>query len=175
MKVILSSWIISIVGIVVLGVLMDLIMPDGEMRKYIKSIFSVFVVFIMINPVLKIDINKIDFNKFIYNESSVEINQNFLNNYNKEYKQSLELICEENLKNAGFSGVEVVICLDLSKTSFEIEKVKLDLKNLVINTNMVHIDKYKEMRNVVVSLLDLKEEKVVFDGWRKEKINKTNG
>ena len=36
---VLTSWILSIVGIVLLGVLIDLILPNGEIQKYIKSIF----------------------------------------------------------------------------------------------------------------------------------------
>ena len=160
---VIISWLLSVVGIVVIGVLVDLILPEGEMQKYIKAIFSVFVVFVMISPILKIDINNIDFNKFVYNENSVSVNEDYLKNYNNAYKNSLEKICESQLKTQGYENVDVEILLNLSTTKFEISKVNLNLKNLVINSNGVHIDKYKEIKSIVTSVLGIDENKVVID------------
>ena len=36
----LSAWILSIAGIVLLSVLVELILPAGSMSKYIKGIFA---------------------------------------------------------------------------------------------------------------------------------------
>lgn len=160
---VIIGWLLSVVGIVVIGVLVDLILPEGEMQKYIKAIFSVFMVFVMISPILKIDINNIDLNKFVYNENSVSVNEDYLKNYNNAYKNSLEKICENQLKTQGFENVDVGILLNLSTTKFEISKVNLNLKNLVINPNGVHIDKYKEIKSIVISVLDIDEDKVVID------------
>jgi len=166
MSSVISSWIISIIGIVVLGVLIDLVLPDGQMQKYIKSVFSIIIVLTMVSPLLNININEIDFNKFIYNEASVELNENYLKNYNEDYKIALENLVIDALKEDGFSGVVVEISYNLSNNKFEIEKVELDIKKLVINTNQVHIDKYKEMRAIVVKMLNIKEGMVVFYEWR---------
>lgn len=158
---VITSWLLSIVGIVVIGVLTDIILPEGEMQKYIKAIFSVFIVFVMISPILNIDLNKIDFNKFVYNQTSVEINDEYLKNYNNSYKESLEKLCEGQLKSQGFLNVKVEISLNLSINKFEIEKVDVNLKKLVINTNDVHIDKYREIKSIIISVLGIKEDKVV--------------
>lgn len=157
----ITGWLLGVVGIVLIGTLVDLILPDGEMQKYIKAIFSIVIVFVMISPIVNIDLNKIDFNKFIYNDSSVTINEKYLKNYNNIYKESLEKTCEMALKNSGFSGVKVNICLNMSITKFQIEKVEVNLKNLVIDTNKVHIDKYQEIKSVIISVLGVDEDKVV--------------
>ena len=60
------------------------------------------------------------------------------------------------------------------KNKFEIQKVILNAQNLVINNEAVHIDKYKEMKNVVIRFLYIEENKVVINEWRKEKF-KTYG
>ncbi len=36
----MRGWILSIVGIVFIGVILDIILPDGKTSKYIKHIFS---------------------------------------------------------------------------------------------------------------------------------------
>lgn len=159
----ISSWILSIVGIVIIGVLVDLILPDGEMQKYIKAVFSIIVVVIMVSPILQIDIDKIDFNKFIYNETSVELNQEYINNYNDKYRQNLEELLENALQINGFSNIDAKLYTNMSNKTFEVEKVELNIKNLVINANTVHIDKYKEMKAIVVSVLNVNEKKVVFN------------
>ena len=164
MSEVVTGWIVSIVGVVVLGVLIDIILPEGQMQKYIKSIFSVIVVLTMVSPLFNIEIGNINFDQFIYNESSVELNQNYLNNYNEDYKTSLQNLLEENLKENGFGGVKVEITYNLSNNNFEIEKVVLDIKKLVINTNQVHIDKYKEIRAITVKLLNVEEDVVVIYG-----------
>ena len=49
----MTSYILSIVGIVFLGVLVDVIMPDGEMNKYVKGVFSIIALCVIINPLPK--------------------------------------------------------------------------------------------------------------------------
>ncbi len=43
----MSAWLLSIVGVVSLGVLIELLLPEGENSKYIKGIFSVIVIFVI--------------------------------------------------------------------------------------------------------------------------------
>ncbi|MGN1208455.1 MAG: stage III sporulation protein AF [Christensenellales bacterium] len=161
---VVMGWLLSVVGIVLIGVLVDLILPEGEMQKYVKAVFSIFVVFVMVSPVLKIDLNKINFDAFVYNKNSVQVNENFLKNYNNAYKENLEKVCEQQLENAGFSGVCVEICLNLSNSKFEIKEVQANLANLVINANKVHIDKYQEIKSVIISVLGIESDKVVISG-----------
>lgn len=160
---IIMSWLLSIIGIVVIGVLINLILPEGEIQKYIKAIFSVFVVFIMIYPILNIDISKINYDEFFYNQTSVTVDEKYLENYKEKYRESLQNQCETVLNNNGYQNVRVEIYLNLSSEKFEIEKVYVNLKNLVINENSVHIDKYKEIKSIIVSLLDVEEGKVIMN------------
>lgn len=160
---IIMSWLLSVIGIVVIGVLINLILPEGEIQKYIKAIFSVFVVFIMIYPILNIDISKINYDDFFYNQTSVTVDEKYLENYKEKYRESLQNQCETVLNNNGYQNVRVEIYLNLSSEKFEIEKVYVNLKNLVINGNSVHIDKYKEIKSIIVSLLDVEEGKVIMN------------
>lgn len=165
---IIMSWLLSVIGIVVIGVLINLILPEGEIQKYIKAIFSVFVVFIMIYPILNIDISKINYDEFFYNQTSVTVDEKYLENYKEKYRESLQNQCETVLNNNGYQNVRVEIYLNLSSEKFEIEKVYVNLKNLVINGNSVHIDKYKEIKSIIVSLLDVEEGKVIMNEWEQK-------
>ena len=47
----MTGYILSILGIIVIGILIDIIVPNGAINKYIKSIYSIFVVAVLINPI----------------------------------------------------------------------------------------------------------------------------
>ena len=49
-----SVWVLSIAGICVLSVLVELVLPEGQTRKYIKAIFSFFVIVVIVAPLPKI-------------------------------------------------------------------------------------------------------------------------
>ena len=49
-----SAWILSIAGIICISVLLELIMPEGQMNKYIKNIFSFVIVLVIILPLPKL-------------------------------------------------------------------------------------------------------------------------
>ena len=49
----MAGYIMSILGIVVAGVFIDIIVPSGSINKYIRSIYSVFVVAVLISPIIK--------------------------------------------------------------------------------------------------------------------------
>lgn len=50
----MRAWVIAIVGIVVLGVLLEIILPDGEVTKYIRGIFAIIVVVVIVTPITQI-------------------------------------------------------------------------------------------------------------------------
>ena len=162
---IITGWILSVLGIAILSVLVDIILPEGQMQKYIKSIFSVIVIFVIVTPFVNIDFNKIEFDKFIYNNSSSNIDDNYIQNFNQQYKESLEKTSEEYLAKNGFDKVVVEIQLNLENNYIDIENVKINIENLVMNSQAVHINKYAEIKGLIANFLGVKEDKIVVYEW----------
>ena len=48
----MTAYILSVLGIVIAGVIIDVIIPAGSISVYIKSIYSIFVVAVIISPVI---------------------------------------------------------------------------------------------------------------------------
>ena len=57
----MSGWILSVTAVICLTVLMDIVMPDGQMNKYVKGITSLIVVFVVISPLTALAKGKFDF------------------------------------------------------------------------------------------------------------------
>lgn len=45
-----DAWIISIVGVICLGILLEIVLPEGQTGKYVKGAFSLLVVFVVAAP-----------------------------------------------------------------------------------------------------------------------------
>ncbi len=41
----MKAWVISVVGVICLGVLLEIVLPNGKTTKYVKGAFSLIVVF----------------------------------------------------------------------------------------------------------------------------------
>lgn len=46
----LSAWITGIVGVICLGILLEIVLPEGQTSKYVKGAFSLLVVFVIAAP-----------------------------------------------------------------------------------------------------------------------------
>lgn len=67
-----SRWITGIVGISAIAILVDIIVKKGETEKYIKGVFGLFTLFVVISPLPELFDNGLSI-KNIFNLSSTEI------------------------------------------------------------------------------------------------------
>ena len=156
----MTNYILSIVGVVFLGVLVDVIMPDGEMNKYIKGVFSLLALFIIVSPVQKLFNNNFDLNNIFYDGKAVETDSDFLDATNKQIKNQLEKSLLARYKSAGFDNIKVEIKCDMSNNVLEIKKVIIDISNLVMSEDLSHINKYTEIKKVATDFLNVEESDV---------------
>ena len=99
----ISSWAQQIIFAVIIGTILQMLLPEGKNKKYIKIVIGVYVLFAVISPVIgkKIDLNLDEFNLSANSaESSLdETSQDQINNlYTTNLKQDIIL----KLKNKGY-------------------------------------------------------------------------
>ena len=89
-----SGYILSIVGIILLGVIVDLVLIDGQVKKYVKSIYVLFIIFTLVAPLPKF-IDNIKNGNFSLPTSEVEVNDDYfeiiLNQKNQALAKSIIL------------------------------------------------------------------------------------
>lgn len=99
----ISSWAQQIIFAVIIGTILQMLLPEGKNKKYIKIVIGVYVLFAVISPVIgkKIDLNLDEFNLSVNSaESSLdETSQDQINDlYTTNLKQDIIL----KLKNKGY-------------------------------------------------------------------------
>ena len=50
----MTSWIVSVCGIALLSVLVDVILPDGKMQKYVQVVVGIVLTFALLSPISRI-------------------------------------------------------------------------------------------------------------------------
>ena len=68
----MNAWLLSIVGVVSLGVLLEILLADGETAKYIKGVFALAVVLILVAPLPKFLNKDFDLNDFFGKEMQTQ-------------------------------------------------------------------------------------------------------
>ena len=150
----LRNWVEQIAITIIIVSIFELILPDGKLKKYIKIILGVYVVFCIISPFVdnslysfdKLD--EIDLGDYVENAISTEnmtVNQESMDLRLQElYIQELENNIEAQVQEYGYNMSKCDIDADLSSSSENpgIHSIKLELqeKGRISNIESVEIN-----------------------------------
>ncbi len=152
----MKNWMISIIGVAFLSVLIDIIYPNGKTNAFCKSIFGIFAIFIMISPILKIDIKDV----FTSNNVTYQINENIQKSKDEYYISKIE----KGLESKDILGVDVEIESKMQDNVYEIENVYLDTSNIVLRENLTHTNKYEVIIQEILKIIEINNERIVIYG-----------
>lgn len=149
----MNAWLLSIVGVVSLGVLLEILLADGETAKYIKGVFALAVVLILVAPLPKFLNKDFDLNDFFGKEMQTQTT--FLNSVNERKNQE-----RENR-----------ILTELKKSEIDVQKVRIfylrgDTDNIDVVKVYVKGDFDKDkICKIVVDNLACKQDKIkIYNG-----------
>lgn len=134
----ITSWVQGIIVAVIIGSIIEMLLPNGNSKKYIKVVIGVYIVFNIVSPIiskftgseLKLD-SIIDINKYEDKLSSYEVDT-------------------KSLENTNSSNIKEIYILNLKKDI----KAKVEDKGYIVNTIQIEIentDEYK-VKNIDMTL-----------------------
>ena len=119
----ISSWAQQIIFAVIIGVIIQMLLPEGKSKKYIKIVIGVYVLFSVISPVVgkNIDIDLENYSLEL--ETNTTINENNTeDSINEIYTTNLKQDIISKLQNKGYGceSVEIEVI-----ENYEIEKITI--------------------------------------------------
>lgn len=142
----ITSWVQGIIIAVIIGTILEMLLPNGNSKKYIKVVIGVYIVFNIVSPI----ISKFTGSEFKL-DSVIDINK-------YEDKISSYEIDTKNLENTNNSNIKEVYILNLKKDI----KAKIEEKGYILNTIQIEIentDEYKVKNiNMTISKRENKKE-----------------
>ena len=103
-----SSWVLTIVGVIIITVIVEITMPDGNINKYIKGILVIFTVFVMVSPITNLNI----FESIKNSDYDIKLDDSYLGDVNSQIANEYKIIIESKLKTNGYENVTVDIYLN---------------------------------------------------------------
>ena len=124
----MGAWLMKITGVIALSTLSSLLIPNGQTKKYVKGIFALITLFVLVSPLPKL--LKSDFLGFpnaFDTVSELEIDETFLYGVATNAYKTQERNIEKFLKEKGIEAkVKFVV---KSETSSEIDYVNVILSD----------------------------------------------
>lgn len=152
----MSKWILSIVGIIFIGAIIELIMPSNKIKNLIKSVYALIFLYVFISPILQI--SKLD-----YGTDSINIDSTYLSEiYNSKiyfYEQRIS----EDLENEGILNVNVEIIGNIKDDEMIVNCIYVNLQNLVLTDESKHIDIYEQIYIVISNYVNVEKDKVYYN------------
>lgn len=144
----ITSWVQGIIIAVIIGSIIEMLLPNGNSKKYIKVVIGVYIVFNIVSPVI---------NKF----TGYEFNLDSIIDINKyEDKISSYEVDTKNLETINNTNIKEVYILNLKKDI----KAKIEDKGYIVNSIQIDIentDEYKVKNlNMTLSKRESKKEQV---------------
>ena len=159
----ISGWIMSILGIVVLGTTVDLLMTKSRMKNIIRSVFATVSVLVIITPLPSLIRNGVDIS-FSDMLGQIELDTNFLDYADKMKIHTMKAAIESALENDGISGVKVELTAEVHDNEITVQRVVIDLSDSVIKDNLANINKYEFIKERVKSFTNNKEVEIIIHG-----------
>lgn len=161
----MSGYVLSILGIVLLGVIIDVIIPSGNINKYIKSVFSIFVVAVIISPVVKFISNK---NGIKIDYTDYEMDKQLIEYIFEKRTENEENKIEIYLKDNGYDKIDINLNYSINNNELDYISCTINLENLVISADKQHINKYEFIKKTVKDFTNLTDEEIVINEWKRK-------
>lgn len=165
----LKNWCEEIIVAVIISIIIESILPEGNHKKYVKVVIGIYIIFTILNPILgKINTN-IEFENSI-NLPTIETSSINTNNIQEVYAKGLEQTLKTNIEELGYIVKNVNITFDYNYENIEqinltiennniaeIEKVEIGNKQDTNNKN----DNYQELKKYITENYNVHQDKII--------------
>ena len=151
-----SSWAKGIILAVVIVTILEMILPEGKNKKYIKIVMGVYIMFSIVSPIISKITNSeisLDISKYenILGSGSTVQTSSDLNNVNSQnieniYLNSIKTNIKDELERKGYGCETVNITANINIEKQEAEIYKIDIAGVIEKED----DSIKKVNKVVI-------------------------
>ena len=148
----LSSWAQGIIVAVIIATLIEMILPNGSSKKYVKVVIGMYILFTIVSPIIKkvggkdIDLNTIDIEKY---EQQIAKSDNTIS-------RKFEDNNTRSIKDIYVSNLKADISAKLKEKGYEIDTSDIQIKDdenytiEKITLKLIKMEQKQEKNNEIV-------------------------
>lgn len=175
----IKSWSNGIIVAVIIAVIFELIIPNGNNKKYIKMVISLYVLFVILDPIISkftslngIEINTKEYEKYFDSTNALETSttldsEKLINNTaEKRVKENIS----NKLKELGYKVESISI--NINNESGQINRIVLSVRR---NDNGTDDSEHLELNNSIVKIDNVNEVNISSkDNTKKSNLRKSD-
>lgn len=177
----LSSWAEQVIVAVIIGTIIEMILPNGNNKKYIKTVIGVYILFTIVSPIIgKImgsDLSSLDFDyeKYFkdtdtYQTMSQSLEVDNTKNIQELYQTNLKNDMKSKLQEKGYLASNIKLETQLqddqnygkiTKISMTVTKLKEEQEENLTTSNTVSINVIEKIQigNVIENTVEQEDTK----------------
>lgn len=130
----MSDWLLGVAGIVIIGALVEVLLTESSIHKFVRSIYAFFVLFVIAQPLPALFR---DASNAIQTGGAIELDSELIERINSQTAAALVRNTQAALETAGFDGVIVTVFNDAVYVnalgaSFRNQAANIDMKKGII-------------------------------------------
>lgn len=117
----INSWVQGIIIAVVISTIIEMILPNGTIKKYVRTVIGAYIVFVIVSPIItKITGKEIDLSSYELSETekyqiaSIDTNAYIESTYINSIKQDII----ENIEKKGYKVEKLSIEIDKTEEKY---------------------------------------------------------
>lgn len=132
----IKNWCEGIIVAIILCIIIESLIPEGNSKKYIKVVIGIYIMYVSLNPILNLLNFNFDLNIFEEYAKTAEVSSLPENNIKDIYVLGIEQNLKDEIQEMGYEIDDIKIYVDLNYEN--IEKIELKLKeNGMKNQNQI--------------------------------------
>ena len=163
----MKKWCEGLIVTLIIAVIIEMLIPEGQNKKYIKVIIGIYIIFVTITPILDLFNYKFDFDDLF----SIKTDQTYssIDEQIKDvYVVGIEQTIKQEIETLGFNVNSVKIFTDSEYEN--IEKIEISLLETnefiepIVIGNTINTEKY-DYSKIIEHLKNnyfIKEENIIF-------------
>ena len=139
-----NIWAQSLIVAIAVITIIEMLLPEGNNKKYIKIVCSIYILFTIINPIINLD--KIDFKNVLLNNNTEQTFSYEEEQIAEVYIKAYEGEIKEKLITEGYNLSDVEIRLDYLNENIE---------SVVIKSHYISEEEKVELKKDITDLFKI--------------------
>ena len=120
----MNQWTKNIVIAVIIGTIIEMLLPKTKNKKYIKVVLGIYILFCILNPVVGKQINFENvFNQFAVKESkTIAKSTEYDNELNENFEEKIKEYINKKIKEEGYISNNIEVEID---KEYKVKKIKI--------------------------------------------------
>lgn len=162
----IKNWCEGIIVAVIISIIIEMIVPEGKNKKYIKVIIGVYIMFVSLSPLLELLEYDFNFEDVFETVTSVEVSESMDDSIKDIYILSIEENIKSEIESLGYNVQFVKIYTDINYENIEKIELKVNGENgniepIIIGENNLKED-YTDIIEYIKNNYFIADEAIVF-------------